>query len=335
MSWATGIGWLGTAILLAPLLSPVCMLKYFTTNSTSTPVEQPTLAPTTMASTSNSNSEDDSALSSPPPPHIIHSPLPSRPSPTQPAHVLDALVRGTHAGSSASPAPTTESSTTSFSAHNHAHNHHHAPNSHSSTPQSFNHLQSAQAQPDRGIDLLAMLTNAANASQSQLSQFQSPQLPQITQPPLQPYQSHPQPPRMPVDDPKIAGRMILDSLIKYVHFSLSRSPPYACRWSLCRCVAVSLVVVAYSRDAVHAFVQLFAAALASYSTRPTTPEGTSGPAIGNHLCCSSSCSCSCSCSLIPIAGATGTRNISWICNIPSILPMRPCLQPKLVLRSRR
>ena len=225
------------------------MLNYFTTNSTSTPAEQPTLAPTTMASTSTtSNSEDDSALSSPPH-HIIHSPLPSRPSPTQPAHVLDALLRGTHAGSSASPAPTTESSTTtSFSAHNHAHNHHHAPNSHSSTPQSFNHLQSAQAQPDRGIDLLAMLTNAANASQSQLSQFQSPQLPQITQPPLQPYQSLPQPPRMPVDDPKIAGRMILDSLIKYVHFSLSRSPPYARRWSLCRCVVASLSRTVETRD---------------------------------------------------------------------------------------
>ena len=197
-----------------------------------------------MASTSDYDSA--SALSSPA--HIIHSPLPSRPSPTQPAHVLDALLRGTHAGSSASPAPTVESSTTSFSAH--AHNH--APNSHPSTPQSFNQLQSAQTQPDRGIDLLAMLTNAANASQTQ---FQLPQLPQLTQPPLQP---HPQPPRMPVDDPKMAGRMILDSLLKYVLPDLSRAR----------------LAVAYSLDAEHALVQLFAAAFASYSTRLTTPEGT-------------------------------------------------------------
>lgn len=160
-----------------------------------------------------STSDDGSVFSSPPPlppPHIIHSPLPSRPSPTQPAHVLDALLRGSHADSAASPAPTAESSTTSFSAHGH-----HAPmpmpTSHSSTPQSFSHLQPAQAPPDRSIDLLAMLTNASNASQSQLL------MPQLAQPLLQP---HPQPPRLPVDDPKMAGRMILDSLLKYVPFSL-------------------------------------------------------------------------------------------------------------------
>jgi len=174
------------------------MLSYFTRNSSSPP-GQPTTTTTTMASV-HTTSEDGSALSSPPA-HIIHSPLPSRPSPTQPAHVLDALLRGAHAGSSVSPAPTAESSTTSFSAH-------HPPTSHPSTPQLFNHLQPAQAQPDRGIDLLAMLTNAANASQSQLQLH-------LPQPPLQP---QPQPPRLPVDDPKMAGRMILDSLLKYVPF---------------------------------------------------------------------------------------------------------------------
>jgi hypothetical protein len=178
------------------------MLTYFTRNSSSPP-GQPTFAPTTTTTmaTTYPVSEDGSALSSPPS-HIIHSPLPSRPSPTQPAHVLDALLRGAHATSSASPAPTAESSTTSFSAH-------HAPTSHPSTPQSFNHLQTAQAQPDRGIDLLAMLTNAANASQSQL---------QLSQPP------QPQPPRLPVDDPKVAGRMILDSLLKYVQFTVPDPP---------------------------------------------------------------------------------------------------------------
>jgi hypothetical protein len=165
-----------------------------------------------------SEDEGPSVLPSPPPPHIIHSPLPSRPSPTQPVHVLDALLRGSHAGSTASPAPTAESSTTSFSAR-------HAPTSHPSTPQSFNHLQPTQAQSDRNLDLLAMLTNAANASQSQLLMPQLPQVPQLAQPPLQP---HPQPPRLPADDPTRAGRMILDSLLKYVPFSfsdLSRTRP--------------------------------------------------------------------------------------------------------------
>lgn len=199
------------------------MLNYFTRNS-SPPPGPPTFAPTTMATT-YAASEDGSALPLPPP-HIIHSPLPSRPSPTQPAHVLDALLRGTHAGSSASPAPTVESSTTSFSAH-------HAPTSHPATPQSFNHLQPAQPQPDRGIDLLAMLTNAANASQSQLLQ---PQL---------------QAPRLPVDDPNMAGRMILDSLLKYVPFTVpDLSRPHT--------------------DAEHAVVQLFAAGLTSCWTRSTT-----------------------------------------------------------------
>jgi len=163
------------------------MLSYFTRNSSPPP-------PTTMVTTHQAS--DDAPTPPPPPPHIIHSPLPSRPSPTQPAHVLDALLRGTHAGSSASPAPTTESSTTSFSAHN-------APTSHTSTPQSFiSHRQPAQSQPDRSMDLLAMLTNAANASQSQLQQSQLALPPQ------------PQPPRLPVDDPNMAGRMILDSLLK-------------------------------------------------------------------------------------------------------------------------
>ena len=201
------------------------MLSYFTRNS-SPPPGPPTIAPTTMATT-YSESDDGSGLPLPLP-HIIHSPLPSRPSPTQPAHVLDALLRGTHAGSSASPAPTAESSTTSFSAH-------HAPISHPATPQSFNHLQPAQSQPDRGIDLLAMLTNAANASQSQL------QLPQPAQP---------QPPRLPVDDPKIAGRMILDSLLKYVPFTVPDLPrPHT--------------------DAEHAVVRLFAEELTPYWTRST------------------------------------------------------------------
>ena len=207
------------------------MLNYFTRNS-SPPPGPPIFAPTTMA-TIHPASEDGSALS-PPPPHIIHSPLPSRPSPTQPAHVLDALLRGAHAGSSASPAPTAESSTTSFSAY-------HAPNSHPATPQSFNHLQPVQSQPDRGMDLLAMLTNAANASQSQLLQ------PQPALPP------QPQPPRLPVDDPKIAGRMILDSLLKYVPFTVPDLPrPHT--------------------DAEHAVVQLFAAGLISCWTRSTIPR---------------------------------------------------------------
>ena len=220
------------------------LLSYFTRNSSSPPGQPPTAPTATTTTTMASTSDDDSALS--PPPHIIHSPLPSRPSPTQPAHVLDALVRGSHAGSTASPAPTAESSTTSFSAR-------HAPTSHSSTPQSFNHLQPAQAPSDRSIDLLAMLTNAANASQSQLLMPQHPQQPQHAQPIIQP---QPQPPRLPADDPTMAGRMILDSLLKYVPFSFP---------DLSRCAS------RVQSDAEHAPFPLSAPALVFYPTRRTTP----------------------------------------------------------------
>lgn len=222
------------------------MLSYFTRNSSS-PSGQPTSPATTAMVTTHPISDDGSGLPPPLPPplpasHIIHSPLPSRPSPTQPAHVLDALLRGAHAASSPSPAPTAESSTTSFSAH-------HAPASHPdrATPQSFNHgQQPAQTQPDRGIDLLAMLTNAANASQTHLQQPQQPPPQQALLPQSQP----PQPARLPVDDPKTAGRMILDSLLKYVPFALSD-------------------LLHASTDAEHAVVQLSAAGLALYCTCST------------------------------------------------------------------
>ena len=244
------------------------MLNYFTRNS-SPPPGPPTIAPTTMATT-YAASDDDSGLPLPPP-HIIHSPLPSRPSPTQPAHVLDALLRGAHAGSSASPAPTTESSTTSFSAH-------HVPISHPATPQSFNNLQPAQSQPDRGMDLLAMLTSAANASQSQLQQ---------------PQPAQPQPPRLPVDDPKIAGRMILDSLLKYVPFSVPDLPRT-------------------HRDAEHAVVQLFAAGLTSCWMHLTITR--------EHSTTLSSSSIVITCILpsYPHSGALGAFHVSPIYNISSI-----------------
>jgi hypothetical protein len=132
-----------------------------------------------------------------PPSHVIHSPLPSRPSPVQPASTIDELLSGFHT----TPPPTAEVSRTP------------------PLPTQINSSQAApaptqlpaqqptqQSSQERGnIDLLALLSNAAISSNSPSSVTSSQPVQKPTSAP----------------DQSNAGRMLLDSLLRYLSLSPS------------------------------------------------------------------------------------------------------------------
>jgi hypothetical protein len=134
-----------------------------------------------MGSQNGPNSVNNAINNTEPASHVIHSPLPSRPSPVQPASTIDELLSGFHSNS---PQPS---------------------DAHTPPPQQAPPVALIQAQPqisqdrNNNMDLLAMLSNPANnaspasVSSSQPVQKQNP-------------------------DQANAGRMLLDSLLRSVLF---------------------------------------------------------------------------------------------------------------------
>jgi hypothetical protein len=133
---------------------------------------------TSMASMTSQNSVNNAEPAS----HVIHSPLPSRPSPVQPASTIDELLQF----HSNSPQPS--------DAHTPPLPQHQVP------PVVAAPIQAQpQVQDRNNMDLLAMLSNPANtASPASVSSSQPVQKPN------------------PVQDQSNAGRMLLDSLLRSV-----------------------------------------------------------------------------------------------------------------------
>lgn len=148
------------------------MMNFFSRGASPPPVvsSQPQTAP--MPSQTQNIAE--------PPSHVIHSPLPSRPSPVQPASALDELLKGMH---SATPQP--EATRTPPAQHISQSQHQQV-----APPQTQTQPQQ-QTQNANQVDLLAFLSQP-NASSSPASVSSS----------------------QPVQDPSNPGRMLLDQLLR-------------------------------------------------------------------------------------------------------------------------
>ena len=169
--------WSPNLVFALPLLSasssPLKMMNFFARTSSPPPVasSQPQTAP--MPSQTQNMAE--------PPLHVIHSPLPSRPSPVQPASALDELLKGMHPSTPQPDGPGSSSA-----------QHMAQPQNPPVAPPPQPLVQTQQPAQDRNqMDLLAFLSQP-NVSSSPASVSSS----------------------QPVQDQSNPGRMLLDQLLK-------------------------------------------------------------------------------------------------------------------------